>query len=131
MRPLAILSVAVALGWGLNVHAQKSPTAAERVARGQQVYAREKCATCHQIAHQGNSRFPLDGVGSRLTADQLRRWITETARMEDALPRMPAVRMSATKYHLSPADLEALVAYLQTLKEHSDKLARLCPGLVE
>jgi len=51
--------------------------------------------------------------------------------MEDALPRMPAVRMSATKYHLSPADLEALVAYLQTLKEHSDKLARLCPGLVE
>jgi cbb3-type cytochrome oxidase cytochrome c subunit len=48
--------------------------------------------------------------------------------MEDALPRMPAVRMSATRYRLSAADLDALVAYLQTLKEHSDKLSPLCPG---
>jgi mono/diheme cytochrome c family protein len=92
------------------------------------VYAREKCATCHQIARQGNSRFPLDGVASRLSTADLRRWITDTAKMEDALPRMPAVRMSARKYHLSPADLDALVAYLATLKAPSDKLCPLCPG---
>lgn len=132
MRALLLFVHAILLGLSLTVHAQKpSPTTAERIERGKHVYAREKCATCHQIERKGNSRFPLDGVGSRLSAEQLRRWITDTAKMEDALPRMPAVRMSATKYHLSPADLDALVAYLQTLKEHSDKLARLCPGLVE
>ena len=57
-----------------------------------------------------------DGVASRLTSDQIKRWITDTARMEDALPRLPAVRMSTTRYRLSEADLTALVEYLKTLK---------------
>jgi mono/diheme cytochrome c family protein len=86
------------------------------VEAGLKVYEREKCVTCHQIDGRGNSRFPLDGVGTKLKADDLRRWITDTVRMEDALPRMPAIRMSARRYRLSPGDLDALVAYLQTLK---------------
>ena len=86
------------------------------IAAGRKIYDQHKCVTCHQIAKHGNSRFPLDGVGSRLTTDQLRRWITDTAEMEAALPRMPAIRMSATKYRLSPRDLDALVAYLASLK---------------
>ncbi len=107
----------VMLTCGVALRSQTPPAPdAVRVERGRQVYARLKCATCHQIAKHGNSRFPLDGVASRLSADQLRRWITDTAKMEDALPRMPAVRMSATKYRLSAADLDGLVAYLQTLK---------------
>jgi hypothetical protein len=36
--------------------------------------------------------------------------------MEDALPKMPAVRMSARKYRLSTPDLDALVAYLGSLR---------------
>lgn len=87
-----------------------------QVAAGQKVYEREKCATCHQIAGRGNSRFPLDGVASKLSEADIRRWMTDTARMEAALPKMPAVRMSATNYKLKPADLDALVAYLVTLK---------------
>jgi mono/diheme cytochrome c family protein len=86
------------------------------VAAGLKVYEREKCATCHQIDKKGNSRFPLDGVASKLTESEIRRWMTETARMEAALPKLPAVRMSAMKYKLKPADLDALVAYLLTLK---------------
>ena len=113
-RFTVVVLTALVLSGGAR--AQKAPTAAQQVERGKAVYAREKCATCHQIARQGNSRFPLDGVASRLTADELRRWITDTAKMEDALPRMPAVRMSARKYHLSAADLNALVAYLASLK---------------
>ena len=100
-----------------GAQSKPAPTDAERIERGRHVYERLKCATCHQIAKKGNSRFPLDGVASRLSADDLRRWITDTARMEDALPRMPAVRMSATKYRLSAADLDGLVAYLGTLKK--------------
>jgi mono/diheme cytochrome c family protein len=118
MRLLAALLVGVALGSGVIARSQTKPppSTAARVERGRQVYAQHKCATCHQIAKKGNSRFPLDGVASRLSTEDLRRWITETARMEDALPRLPAVRMSATKYRLSAADLDGLVAYLQTLK---------------
>lgn len=87
-----------------------------RIEAGRKVYEREKCAVCHQIAGRGNIRFPLDGVGKKLTSDQIRRWMTDTARMEDALPRLPVVRMSARKYRLNATDLDALVSFLQALK---------------
>ena len=87
-----------------------------QVDAGRKVYERAKCVTCHQIAKRGNSRYPLDGVASRLSAADLRRWLTEPAAMEAALPTMPAIRMSAMKYRLSAEDVDALVAYLETLK---------------
>jgi mono/diheme cytochrome c family protein len=102
----------VLIACAAGMAAQQTPS----VEAGRRVYEHEKCAACHQIAKQGNSRYPLDGVASRLTADQLRRWITDTAAMEAALPRLPAIRMSAQKYRIKAADLDALVAYLQTLK---------------
>ena len=111
---LAVTSLAVA--GAAQTPARGTPSPPSKVDAGRKVYEREKCATCHQIAKHGNSRFPLDGVASRLTADQIRRWITDTAKMEDALPRLPAVRMSTTRYRLSDTDLTALVEYLKTLK---------------
>ncbi len=114
---LALIGLLVALTATALAQVPARPvTPAARIETGRKVYEREKCAACHEMAGKGNSRFPLDGVGSRLTAAQLRRWITDTARMEDALPRMPAVRMSATKFRLKSSDLDALVAYLQSLK---------------
>lgn len=89
---------------------------ADPAAVGRRIYEREKCVVCHQIAGKGNSRFPLDGVGRRLTRDQIRRWFTNTVEMEAALPRMPAIRMSSRKYKLDESDLEALVAYLASLR---------------
>ena len=86
------------------------------ITAGRKVYEQQKCATCHQIARRGNSRFPLDGVGSKLTPDQLRRWMTDTAEMEAALPRLPAIRMSEMKFRLNARELDALVAYLASLK---------------
>jgi cytochrome c2 len=83
---------------------------------GRKIYEREKCATCHQIEKKGNSRYPLDGVATRLTSEQLRRWLTHPADMEAALPRMPALRMSTMQYRLNRRELDALVAYLETLK---------------
>lgn len=92
---------------------------ATAVAVGRAVYADRKCATCHMIAGKGNSRFPLDGVASRLSVDDLRRWLTDTAEMEGALPKQPAVRMSEwldDNRRINDRDREALVAYLATLK---------------
>ena len=93
--------------------ARQSP---EQIDAGRKLYQAEKCSTCHQVAGQGNRMFPLDGVGARLSADEIRRWFTHTEEMENALPRRPAIRMSSRKYNFSDQDLAALVAYLRTLK---------------
>ena len=107
---LAILGV-------ISVVAVLSASAArQQLDAGRKVYDREKCATCHQIEKRGNSRYPLDGVASKLTREQLRRWLTHPAEMEAALPRMPALRMSTMKYRLNRQELDSLVAYLETLK---------------
>jgi mono/diheme cytochrome c family protein len=87
-----------------------------QIEAGRRLYVTQKCSACHLVAGQGNKRFPLDGVGQRLTAVDLRRWFTHTVEMEARLPKQPAIKMSSRKYKLSDADLDALVAYLQSLK---------------
>ena len=113
MLRFAASLVAAGFAGGLVVAAQGAATPADA---GRRVYEREKCATCHQIEKRGNRRYPLDGVATKLTAEQLRKWLTNPAEMEAALPRMPALRMSTMKYRLNTQDLDAIVAYLQTLK---------------
>ena len=113
----AKLRVAGAIILALSLMAGLSAAVARQQSEaGRRIYEREKCATCHQIEKRGNSRYPLDGVARRLTPEQLRRWLTDPADMEAALPRMPALRMSTMKYRLNRQELDALVAYLETLK---------------
>jgi mono/diheme cytochrome c family protein len=115
MTPKPKTSLAILVG--LSLMATLSASAArQQPEAGRKVYEREKCATCHQIEKRGNGRYPLDGVASRLKSDQIRRWLTHPAEMEAALPRMPALRMSTMKYRLSRQELDALVAYMETLK---------------
>ncbi len=86
---------------------------------GKKVYETRKCGTCHMVAGKGNIRFSLDGVGVKLSATDLRRWLTDTAEMEAALPRQPAVRMSewmTTNRKINDRDRDLLVSYLATLK---------------
>ena len=116
-RHLAVVSLLVAAaGAGAPLPALRAQPQQERVDAGRRLYEKNKCATCHQIDGRGNSRFPLDGVAARLTADDLRRWLTETARMEAAQARLPAIRMSAMNYRFDADDAAALVEYLRTLK---------------
>ncbi len=82
--------------------------------KGKAVYTAQKCAVCHSIAGAGNKKGPLDGVGARLSASDIRSWITNAPEMAakakaDRKPPMKA-------YSLAQDDLDALVAYLQTLK---------------
>ena len=83
--------------------------------RGREVYAAEKCVACHSIAGVGNRRGALDGVGSKLSADQLRQWIVNAPEMtaKTQAARKPVMKAYA---HLTKEDVETLVAYLQTLK---------------
>ena len=84
--------------------------------KGQQVFAAQKCSICHSIAGEGNKKGPLDGVGAKLSADEIRQWITNAP---DMAAKAKAERKPAMKaFPLLPKDeLDDLVAYLQTLKK--------------
>lgn len=80
---------------------------------GRRVYAEQDCAGCHAIAGRGNPRSPLDGVGSRLNAAQIRRWIAPAA--EGAAPSDRFQAQHANR-DLTEAQRAALVAYLLSLR---------------
>ena len=86
------------------------------IERGQKVFAAQKCSICHSIAGQGNKKGPLEGVGSKLSADEIRQWITNAPEMAAKVKaeRKPAMKAFAT---LPKDELDALVAYLQSLKK--------------
>jgi len=65
----------------------------------------KKCKMCHT-----DTKNPLAGVGSRLKADELKKWILTPKEMK-ADGKMPAVRGLADK------DVNDLVAYMSTLKK--------------
>jgi mono/diheme cytochrome c family protein len=94
-------------------------SAQDAVAKGQKVFADQKCSMCHSIAGKGNIKGPLDNVGSKLSADEIREWITDPAGMtaKTKAPRKPEMTTMATKLKAIPKeDVDALVAYLSTLK---------------
>lgn len=82
--------------------------------RGKLVYQEQRCSACHSIGGAGNRRNPLDGVGSRLDRDMLRRWIVDPRSIDPKVWKPP--------YNdLSSADLDALVEYLCTLIDSGEK----------
>lgn len=86
------------------------------VKHGEMVFAAQKCAICHAVAGKGNARGALDSVGVKLSADEIRQWIVAapemTAKTKSA--RKPAMRAYTA---LPKEDLDALVAYMQSLKK--------------
>ena len=87
-----------------------------KVKRGQEVYAAQKCQMCHQIAGKGNKANPLDGVGGKLSADDIRQWITHPTEMTAKAKSTKKPPMPNKYASLPAADLDALVAYLHSLK---------------
>jgi mono/diheme cytochrome c family protein len=86
-----------------------------QVEHGMKVYADQKCSVCHAIAGKGNAKGPLDDVGSRLTADQIREWTVNPAEMtKKTAERKPPMRAYPT---LPKADLDGIVAYMLSLKK--------------
>jgi cytochrome c553 len=89
----------------------------KQVAAGKKLYGTMKCGTCHLAEGKGNKKLPLDGISKKLTTAQIRMWIASPAEMEAKLPTKPALKMSSMmKTKLSDADVDALVAYVQSLK---------------
>ena len=85
-------------------------------ADGQKVYTAQKCSVCHQIAGQGNKNNPLDGVGSKLSADDTREWIVNAPEM---MKKTNSTKKPPMKSYsqLPKGEVDALVAYMQSLKK--------------
>jgi ubiquinol-cytochrome c reductase cytochrome b subunit len=126
-RPVAVLVLAtVAISWGtltkLGTYTPWSPqmdawsglslpkqavhdaTPLER--QGAVVFQEKQCRNCHAISGTGGERGPsLDSVATRLTEDQLVRQVIQGG------GNMPAYGKN-----LTPAEVTALVRFLETLK---------------
>lgn len=88
--------------------------AQDLASKGKDVYTAQKCSVCHAVAGVGNKKGALDGVGAKLSAADLRSWITDAPAMS---AKVKAERKPVMKaYTLAKDDLDALVAFLQTLK---------------
>jgi mono/diheme cytochrome c family protein len=108
--PRCAIAGLMALMWAVPLMAQ-DPNAV----RGQQVYADQKCGMCHSIGDKGNQKGPLDGVGSKLTAAEIREWMADAKGMTT---KKKATRKPDMKsYTLPKDDLDALVAYMVSLKK--------------
>jgi len=91
--------------------------AEDKVARGRQLYEEQKCRMCHNLGGVGNPKgVALDGVGSKHGPDVLKMWLTSPKEMAQKAgsTRKPPMKSFAT---LPAPDIDALVAYLSTLKK--------------
>lgn len=112
------------LGWLAIVALIGSPLAAQNAAaqaapaadKGAAVFAAQKCSLCHSLDGKGNAKGVLDGVGTKLTAAEIRQWIVTPAEMgvKANATRKPAMKAFAT---LPKDDLDALVAFLSSKKK--------------
>jgi mono/diheme cytochrome c family protein len=102
----AVVVVALATGTAVAQDA--------KVKKGMQVFATQKCSQCHSVAGKGNAKGKMDDVGSKLTAEEIKEWIVDPVGMaaKNKKDRKPPMKKKA----LGADDVDALVAYLSTLK---------------
>lgn len=111
-RLVGVVFLVASLAMGAAASAQDKA----QVERGLKVYADQKCAVCHAISGKGNAKGPLDDVGSRLSAEDMRQWMNNPAEMtkKTKAERKPPMRAYP---NLAKEDVEALVAYMLSLKK--------------
>ena len=107
-------SFAVLLLMGLMVSMPLAQDA-KQIERAQKVYVEKKCANCHSIAGKGNKKGALDEVGTKLSAAEIKEWIADPVAMttKTKAARKPPMKSA----NLSAEDVDAMVAYMLTLKK--------------
>ena len=92
------------------------PANAQDAKKGEQVYAAQKCSICHAIAGKGSKTNPLDGVGKKLSAADIKQWIVNPTDMTAKAKSQKKPPMPNKYGKLPAADIDGLVAYMQSLK---------------
>lgn len=90
-------------------------SAQDATAKGEQVFAAQKCSVCHSIAGKGNPKGVLDDVGNQLKPDEIRAWIVDAKGM--TAKTKPTRKPEMKAFALPKDDVDALVAYLSSLKK--------------
>jgi mono/diheme cytochrome c family protein len=99
----------------LGVAGAASAAARDTNAEAQKVFTGQKCALCHSVAGKGNAKGPLDEVGSKLSADDIRAWITDAKGMTAKTKATRKPEMKA--YTLPKEEVDDLVEYLSAMKK--------------
>jgi mono/diheme cytochrome c family protein len=109
------MKCSIVLFLGAVLGASPVEAAEDAAARGKRLFTENRCTMCHSVAGKGNPKGPQDGVGARLTPAELRQWLVE--------PKAMSAKAKATRKPVMPSfetlkkeDIDALVAYLATLK---------------
>lgn len=103
------------VGSAPRVPAPETAPDAAVVALGRDVLEEQGCLRCHRVAGEGSPRSALDGVGARLTPQELRAFIVADDDVRGSLS--PSVARAKTEFaDLPEGDLGALVTYLTTLR---------------
>jgi mono/diheme cytochrome c family protein len=116
MMKKTIAMVAMTLGTAMIPSLAAAGQDAAAAKKGQEVYAAQKCQGCHNIAGKGYKANTLDGVGGKLSAADIRAWITTPKEMASKAKSTAKPPMPDRYAKLPAADVDALVAYMQTLK---------------
>ena len=105
----SIVLAAVVLG------AMAPAVRAQDAKKGELLFTEQKCSLCHAIGGKGNAKGPLDSVGAKVKAEDIRLWLTDTKAMtaKTKAERKPEMKV----YTLEKDDVDALVAYLSGLKK--------------
>jgi mono/diheme cytochrome c family protein len=98
----------------LSVAGAASAAAQDAQTHGEKVFAEQKCQLCHSVGGKGNAKGSLDKVGSKLSADDIRAWITDAKGMTEKTKASRKPEMKA--FTLPQADVDALVVYLSAMK---------------
>ena len=112
MKRFALIALVVTVGFVFAAPAFAQGDAAA----GEKVFAAQKCSMCHSIAGKGNKKNPLDEVGSKLKPEEMREWLM-TPKEAAAKAKVTATPPMKAYDKLPKADLDNLVAYLETLKK--------------
>ena len=104
-------------GSGAAAQAAPAPGGAQAADKGAAVFAAQKCSLCHSLDGKGNAKGPLDDIGSKLTADEIRQWIVDAGGDGAPRPRPRASRAMKAFPTLPKEDLDALVAFMRVEEE--------------
>jgi len=111
MRTFGVLIIAAAA-----LSAARPASAQSAVEKGAVVFGAQKCTLCHSLDGKGNAKGPLDGIGSKLKAEEIRQWLVSPVEMaaKASATRKPPMKSFST---LSKEDLDALVAFIASKKK--------------
>jgi mono/diheme cytochrome c family protein len=107
-----VLFVLILGVWAVPAVAQQASAA-----EGEKLLTEKKCTVCHLVNGAGNKKGPvLDGVGAKLSKDDIRSWITNAPEMaaKAKIDRKPPMKAYTD---FTKEEVDALVAYLATLKK--------------